>query len=97
MLFSSIVFLFYFFPIVLILYYLCSFSRTLQNIVLFAASLLFYAWGEPVNVLILLFSIAFNATMGYLVEKKEKRNDTLRKCLLIFTIAVNLGILFVFK
>ena len=97
MLFSSIVFLFYFFPIVLILYYLCSFSRMLQNIVLFAASILFYAWGEPVNVLILLFSIAFNATMGYLVEKKEKRNDTLRKCLLILTIAVNLGILFVFK
>lgn len=97
MLFSSIVFLFYFFPIVLILYYCCSFNRTMQNIVLLLSSLFFYAWGEPVNVLILLFSIAFNSTMGYLVQEKKDRKERVRKACLILTIVVNVGILFVFK
>lgn len=97
MLFSSIVFLFYFFPIVLILYFLSSFNRTLQNIVLLIASLFFYAWGEPINVLILLFSICFNSLMGYVVQKKENRKERLRKICLVITIVVNLGILFVFK
>lgn len=97
MLFSSIVFLFYFFPIVLILYYCCSFNRVLQNIVLLLASLFFYAWGEPVNVLILLFSIAFNSAMGYMVQEKANRKIKSRKICLVLTIVVNIGILFVFK
>ena len=75
MVFSSIIFLFYFFPITLILYFICSFSRTMQNVVLLVASLVFYAWGEPKNILLLLFSILFNSLMGYLVSvgKKKKR------------------------
>lgn len=94
MVFSSIIFLFYFFPITLILYFICSFSRTLQNIVLLVASLAFYAWGEPKNVLLLLFSILFNSLMGYLVSVGKKKK---RKFFLIMTVVVNLGILFVFK
>ncbi|MDD6657876.1 MAG: MBOAT family protein [Lachnospiraceae bacterium] len=94
MVFSSIIFLFYFFPITLILYFICSFSRILQNTVLLLASLVFYAWGEPYNVLILIFSILFNSLMGYRVSQGGKRK---RKFFLILTVVVNLGILFVFK
>lgn len=97
MLFSSVIFLFYFFPLVLVLYFLCSFNRVLQNIVLLVASIVFYAWGEPVNVIILLFSIVFNSLMGFLVQKKEGRSGKRRKAFLIFAIVINLGILFVFK
>ena len=72
MLFSSIVFLFYFFPVVFLLYYLFSFSRTLQNVLLLIASLVFYAWGEPVYVLLMMASIVFNSIMGWLVGNKER-------------------------
>ena len=89
MLFSSILFLFYFLPAVLLLYYLFRFSRTLQNGLLLLASLLFYAWGEPIYVLLMLFSIGFNSAMGYLVRR--------RKGWMIFAVTVNLGLLFVFK
>ena len=95
MLFSSIVFLLYFFPIVFILYYLVSFSRMLQNIVLLVASLFFYAWGEPVNVLLMLGSIVFNSLMGYLVQGIKKAKP--RKIILIIAIVVNLSVLFFFK
>ncbi|MCR5272936.1 MAG: MBOAT family protein [Lachnospiraceae bacterium] len=94
MVFSSISFLFYFFPAVLILYFLCSFSRKLQNILLLVASLFFYAWGEPVNVLLLIGSVFVNTIAGYLVASGGKRK---RKFFLVLDIAVNLGILFVFK
>lgn len=94
MVFSSTVFIFYFLPAVLILYFCCSFSRTLQNLVLLIVSLVFYAYGEPVNIILLLASILINTLAGYLVSRgSEKR----RKIYLIFTVAVNLGILFVFK
>ena len=94
MLFSSIIFLFYFFPAVLVLYYALSFSRGLQNILLLVASLVFYAWGEPVNVLLMIFSIVFNSLMGYLVQSCHAGA---KKAFLVLTVACNLGILFVFK
>ena len=94
MLFSSIVFLFYFFPAVLVLYYALSFSRYLQNILLLIASLVFYAWGEPVNVLLMLLSIVFNSLMGYLVQRCQGQ---VKKGFLVLTVACNLGLLFVYK
>ncbi len=94
MVFSSITFLFYFFPIVLILYFLCSFHRGLQNLVLFASSLLFYAWGEPVNVLLLIASVVFNTLAGYLVASGSEGK---RKCFLVLDIIGNLAVLFLFK
>ena len=60
MLFSSVVFLFYFLPLVLGLYYILRFSVTLKNMLLLVASLFFYAWGEPRFVLVMLVSIALN-------------------------------------
>lgn len=94
MLFSSIVFLFYFFPAVLLLYYIFSFSRMLQNILLLLASLVFYAWGEPVYVFLMIGSILFNSAMGYLVGKWE---GTKKKAALCVAVVINIGVLFAFK
>lgn len=96
MLFSSVVFLFYFLPCVLILYYAASFSRRVQNAVLLISSLFFYAWGEPVYVLIMIGSIIFNYICGLMVDK-SRDNDRMAKIILIITCAGNLGVLFVFK
>lgn len=96
MLFSSIVFLFYFLPIMLVLYYSFSFSKTLKNTVLLIGSLFFYAWGEPQFVLIMVMSIVLNYLFGLLVDyyRKEKR---IVKIVLIVMCLYNLGMLFVFK
>lgn len=94
MLFSSIIFLFYFLPIVFVVYYVLSFSRMLQNIWLLLASLLFYAWGEPVYVFLMIGSILFNSLMGLLVEKSS---GTKKKAIMMVSAAVNIGVLFVFK
>lgn len=96
MLFSSIVFLFYFLPIVLIVYFLLSFSRFLQNSWLLIVSLIFYAWGEPKNIVIMIGSILFNSVFGLLIEKNRKRKD-ICKLFLIIAIVLNVSILFVYK
>ncbi len=97
MLFSSITFLYFFLPAVLIFYYVVfRKSRVLQNIFLLIASLFFYAWGEPKFVLVMCASIVINWLLGLLVSKNRHRN---KACKLIITIDVicNLGLLFVFK
>ena len=76
MLFSSIVFLFYFLPIVLILYYALSFSRTAQNILLLISSLIFYTWGESKYVLLMLLSIILNYILGIMVDKVSVKETT---------------------
>ncbi len=95
MLFSSIVFLFYFFPVVFVIYYALSFSRALQNIWLLISSLAFYAWGEPVYIILMISSILFNSLMGYIVEKQS--NIKIKRMLLIISVAGNLSALFIFK
>lgn len=98
MLFSSIVFLFYFLPIVLVLYYAFSFSRMLQNILLLIASLFFYAWGEPVYVLLMIGSIVVNAALGGLIARFDKEEKwQAKKVVLVIDVAANLLSLFVFK
>ena len=62
MVFSSLVFLFTFLPLVLIFYFLV--PRAAKNPVLLAASLIFYAWGEPVYLFLMLLSIGFNYICG---------------------------------
>ncbi len=96
MLFSSIDFLFYFLPVVLLVYYLLSFSRLAQNIWLFFTSIFFYAWGEPKNLIIMLLSIGFNTLLGNLIEK-SRANKKKTKAILIVACCLNIGILFVFK
>lgn len=97
MLFSSSFFLFAFLPAVLLIYYVVLRGmRRRQNLFLLAASLLFYAWGEPRFVLVMLLSIACNYGFGLWVHRWKRQCRPLR-----FPVAVaagcNLGLLFVFK
>lgn len=96
MVFSSLTFLFIFLPIILIVYYLS--PKKLRNVILFISSLIFYAWGEPVYILIMLFSTVFDYINGLLI-KKYKETSQLKKSrmVLISSIVVNLGILCFFK
>lgn len=94
MVFSSTVFLFLFLPLVLILYYNPFFrGRTYRNILLLLTSLGFYAWGEPLFILIMLLSITINWRLGNLVSKQSQR----QKAYVIIGLVYNLGLLFVFK
>ena len=98
MLFSSTEFLYAFLPLTLLLYYIFSFSRHLKNIILLAASLWFYAWGEPRFVLIMIASIVCNYLVGLGIGwAKTKSNKTAEKAALVVGIVCNLGLLFVFK
>lgn len=97
MLFASTVFIFAFLPVVLILYYLpLKRTRLGQNILLLVSSLLFYAWGEPKYVLIMIGSILVNYLLGLLIDKF--RNSKLwSRVILTITAVANLSVLFVFK
>ena len=97
MLFSSSVFLFAYLPIVLVVYYIpLRGLRRAQNLFLLAASLLFYAWGEPWFVLVMAASIAANYGFGLWVHARLCRCRSVR--LPVAAAAVcNLGLLFVFK
>lgn len=96
MLFTSITFLFYFLPAVLVLYYAASFSKTLKNIILTLCSLLFYTWGEPVYILLLLLSICVDYCFGILIHSfREKKGAS--KALLAAGCAYHILILFGFK
>ena len=96
MIFSSVFFLFVFFPVTLLLYFIAPWK--LKNLILFLVSLVFYAWGEPVYVFLMLFSIVFNYLSGLEMEyyRREKNEHWLKICFW-FTVAVNLGMLGFFK
>lgn len=94
MLFSSIVFLFTFLPIVLILYYVL--PRQFKNPVLLLASLLFYAWGEPIYLFLMMFSILFNYISGLDIARNLGNKRAARKSL-VFNVVVNLCVLGFFK
>ena len=94
MVFSSIFFLFSFLPIFLLIYTLV--PRNFKNIVLLIGSIIFYAWGEPVYVILMLFSSIFNYYMGLELENLQN-NPVSRKRNLIFAILINVGILGFFK
>jgi len=93
MVFSSLNFLFVFLPIFLILYFLV--PRWCKNAILFIASLIFYAWGEPVYVVLMIFSTLVDYTHGMLVEKY--RGTRTAKAALISSVVINLALLGVFK
>jgi len=91
MLFSSITFLYYFLPILLIIYLLV--PNKIKNIVLLIFSLLFYFYGEPKYILILLLSCFINYMAARLIEKYNKHS----KLILIITVIYNVGQLLYFK
>ncbi|MDD6035359.1 MAG: MBOAT family protein [Lachnospiraceae bacterium] len=94
MLFTSMEFLFLFFPIVLVGYYL--FPHRLRNYLLLVSSLFFYAWGEPKFVFIMLGSIVLNYIAARWIERLG-RKKRVRKTVLILTVLINISLLFVFK
>lgn len=94
MLFSSLSFLFAFLPILLILYYLA--KDKYKNYILLIASLIFYAWGEPKYVLLMIVSIVINYYIAILIDKKKK-NKKQKNTLLIVAVIINIGALFFFK
>ena len=96
MVFSSIVFLFLFLPIVLIIYYLIP-KIKYKNIFLLIASLLFYAYGEPKFVLIMMFSIIINYLLGFIIEYSKKYSLIIRRLSLLLVVIVNVGLLFYYK
>ena len=96
MVFSSAVFLLAFLPLVLLVYYAVPFR--FKNPLLLLASLFFYAWGEPVYVLIMLFSTVFDYGNGLLLERLDRDGrQHLRRWVLALSVSVNLGLLGFFK
>lgn len=92
MVFSSLVFLYLFLPLVLIVYFIS--PKVLRNTVLLGASLFFYAWGEPKLVILMLISILINYIMGIVIDRTTK---TRKKVWLAATIIANLAILGYYK
>ncbi len=94
MIFSSIPFLFFFFPIFLFLYYLVPFKY--KNLILLIFSLIFYAWGEPIYILLMIFSSIVDYINGRMIEKYNN-NKVRKKIFLISSIIINLILLSFFK
>jgi len=94
MVFSSLLFLFLFLPAVLTLYY-CS-PRRIRNLILFVTSLFFYAWGEPVYIVIMLVSTLTDYFFGLLLDKPSL-SAAKRKGVVALSVVVNLTLLSYFK
>ena len=94
MLFSSITFLFLFLPIMLAVYYIA--PPQWKNLLLLAGSLIFYAWGEPVYIILMILSILLNYFCGMDIENKSE-NEAKAKRSLVFAITVNIVLLVFFK
>ncbi|MBP2000756.1 alginate O-acetyltransferase complex protein AlgI [Paenibacillus shirakamiensis] len=94
MVFSSLLFLFLFLPVVLLLYYVA--PGRLKNLILLGTSLVFYAWGEPVYIVIMLFSTLMDYSFGLLLSR-PKLTRYQRKWIIAGSILVNLALLSYFK
>ena len=97
MVFSSMIFLCVFLPVVLIVYYVL--PKQLRNLWLLLASLFFYAWGEPRYILIMLFSTVFDYCNGRAISyaTKKGKHDTWGRAVLALSVTGNLAILCFFK
>lgn len=96
MVFSSLLFLFRFLPVVLVAYYI--FPRRFRNLILFISSLVFYAWGEPVYVVLILFSTITDYIAGMTVSYYKKRGLKKRAFVaVVFSAVINLSLLGFFK
>lgn len=94
MVFSGLLFLYIFLPIVLIAYYLC--KPRGKNIVILISGIVFYAFGEPFYVLLMLFTTVVDYTAGRLIDKYDAR-PKMRTLFLVISITINLGLLATFK
>lgn len=94
MVFSSTIFLCVYLPLVLLGYYIC--PKKGRNLFLLIASLVFYAWGEPKYVFLMIFSILVNYIFGRLMDKNRENKKRL-KLMLVLSVVIDLGLLSVFK
>ena len=88
--FASVSFLFYFLPVALLLYYIC--PRKAKGVLLVLISLLFYAWGSTVTLLVILCSFLFNYVSGMAIGTGRKKRAPL-----IFAVIVNVAVLVFYK
>lgn len=95
MVFSSLAFLFGFLPLSLALYFLT--PKRGRNLVLFALSLLFYAWGEPTYILLMLFSMTAAFLLGFPIAHYRTSHPKRAKCYTALSVALSLSLLFFFK
>lgn len=96
MVFSSLLFSFYFLPFVMIVYFLS--KNKYSNYILLIASLMFYSYGEPKFVFVMIGSIGVNYLLAIWLSRKKKDNAFIfARNILIADIVVNIGILFVYK
>lgn len=94
MVFSSLVFLYYFVPIVMLLYFII--PDKYRNFLIFVSGLFFYAWGEPKYFIIMIISTAIDYTAGLMIDKFDK-SPKKRTIFLLVSVIMNLGLLAVFK
>lgn len=94
MVFSSLVFLFAFLPLTLVFYFIV--PRNFRNFILLIVSLIFYAWGEPVYILLMLFSTVIDFVHGLLVEYYADQPNKAKR-IVLSSVCINLGLLIFFK
>ena len=94
MIFSSLEFLFAYLPITILLYFAVPFK--LRNLVIFAVSMIFYGWGEPVYIVLMVVTILVNYICGYFIGI-NRENEKLSRIFLISSVVISLGILGFFK
>ena len=94
MVFSSLTFLYFFLPIILALYF--AVPKKAKNIVLFISGFIFYAWGEPFYIIIMIISTLIDYTAGRLMDKFDDR-EKMRTVFLLVSVIMNLSLLAVFK
>ena len=96
MTFSSLVFLFVFFPVTFILYALIR-QKTARNVILIIASIVFYAFGEPVAVMIMIVSVLLNYLFGLLCASESDPSGKKAKTAVFLAVLVNIGLLIAYK
>ncbi len=94
MVFSSLIFLYFFIPLVFIIYFAVPIK--LKNLLILITGLFFYAWGEPIFIVVMLLSTAIDYTAGRFIDKYDDKPKA-RLAFLLVSILMNIGLLAVFK
>ena len=95
MVFSSLIFLFMYLPIVLLTYYIC--PRRWRNLLLFVVNLVFYGWGEPTYVILMVFSTIVDYTCGFFINRYREKKHGIAVLFLVLSVVINLSMLGFFK
>ena len=95
MVFSSLIFTYYFLPLVVVLYYIS--KEKYRNYILLIASLAFYSYGEPKFVFVMLASIIINYLLALAIDKCKNSGNKGKDIFMLLAVILNIGILFVYK